>query len=90
MERENQLFSRQVRALWPEVLHWLQTSARLAGGCRCQGHICSGRGGASGPSSELSVIIVFASYVSLSTLCFYKHSLLLEAKYSVRNSARPS
>jgi hypothetical protein len=33
MERENQLFFRQVQALWPEVLQWLQTRARLAGGC---------------------------------------------------------
>jgi hypothetical protein len=44
------------------------------------------------PLSSL-LFIVIASYVSLSTLCFYlpdKNSLLLEAKYSVRNSARPS
>ena len=33
MERENQLFFRQVRALWPEVLQWLQTRPSLAGGC---------------------------------------------------------
>ena len=41
------------------------------------------------PLSSLS-FIVLSSYVSLSTLCFYLADKNVEAKYSVRNSARPS